>query len=232
MIQSWQNSNTPWPEGAARYFIVGTSNTGKTTLACRIIKKLLEEPNDPKDLLVLVSPNYQRDQKLIEIAKFASARGIKVRVYTKMDKKSLKEFVAYMDEWSRSGKRTTVFIDDPVGIGNFTSNVNQNSPFNSFVTSAKHFKSDIIFSTQAIGSMSKSARKNVDVFIFLPDMVSRKESYEACRFVHTQMAFDSLMDRYATKPFNALWINVQYGRKGVYAIDEHGEISSITAVPE
>lgn len=137
-----------------------------------------------------------------------------------------------MDQRSREGKRSTVFIDDPVGVGNFTSNVNQNSPFNSFVTSAKHYKSDIVFSTQAIGSMSRSARKNIDVFIFLPDMISRKESYEACRFVNTQIAFDRLMDCYATKPFNALWINVQYGRKGVYAVDDQGKISSITEVPE
>lgn len=230
--QHWQNSNPPWASGPARYFIVGSANTGKTTLASKIIRHLLTDEYDVRNQLVIVSPNFARDDKLQQLSQFAAKIGLVVMVYTSLDKRSMQKFVAYMDECALKRMRTTVFIDDPVGVGSFTSSVNSSSAFNSFVTGAKHYKADIVFSTQVIGSMSKSARKNVDVFIFLPDMISRVESYTSCRFVSTQIEFDKLMDKYATRPFNALWINVQFGRKGVYYVNEAGNISAITTVPE
>lgn len=169
--------------------------------------------------------------KLQNLSQFAAQIGLVVRVYQNFDKQTMQKFVSFMEDCALQGLRSTVFIDDPVGFGTFTSSVNQRSPFNSFITGIKHYKADVVFSTQAIGSLSKSARKNVDVFIFMPDMISRVELYESCRFVPTQQEFDRLMDVYATRPFHALWINVQFGRKGVYAINSDGHISAISSVP-
>lgn len=232
IVKQWENMNPPFATGPSRYFIVGTSNTGKTTLAIRIIKQLLRNVSDPTQQLVIISPNYNRDPKLQNLAQYAADSGLIVKVFPSFDKSSMEKFVAYMDGCALQGLRSRVFIDDPVGVGSFTSNVNQKSPFNSFVTGVKHFNADIIFSTQATGSMSKSARKNIDVFIFLPDINSREELYSICHFVSTLDEFDKLMDTYAIRPFNALWINVQYGRKGVYHINEAGNISPITGVPK
>ena len=230
--KQWKNTNKAWAEGPSRYFIVGTSNTGKTTLACRIIRQLLKNEDDLRDQLVVISPNFERDKKLQDLTAYAASKNLTVMVYTGFDKKSMEKFVAYMDKCAKEQMRSTVFIDDPVGVGNFTSSVNQKSPFNSFITGIKHYNSDVVFSTQAIGSMSKSARKNIDVFIFMPDMISRDELYKSCRFVPSFEEFNSLMDHYASTPFHALWINVQYGRKGVYQVNSSGHISSITAVPQ
>lgn len=232
LVEEWTNTNEPFAKGCARYFIVGTSNTGKTTLASRLIKQLLSSEEDPKQQLIIISPNYSRDHKLQKLAKLAAASDMTVKVYQSFDKASIRKFVEYMAECAESKTRSVVFIDDPIGIGHFTGSVNTKSPFNSFVTGVKHYRSDIVFSTQAIGSMSKSARKNVDVFIFLPDRTSRQELYDACRFVSTYQAFSRLMDMYASSPFNALWINVQYGSLGVYRIDSQGSIRSITSVPK
>lgn len=231
IVKQWQNTNGPFPTGPSRFFIVGSSNTGKTTLACRIIKKMLVDERDPKNQLIIISPNYKRDEKLQNLANFAASAKLYVRVYQSFDNDGISAFVDYMDQSCLDGLRTTVFVDDPVGVGSFTSNVNQKSPFNSFVTGIKHYRCDIVFSTQAIGSMSRSARKNVDVFIFMPDIISREELFKSCRFVSTQEEFDRLMDKYAASPFHALWINVQFGRKGVYAVNDQGNISAITSVP-
>lgn len=231
VAKGWENANPAFAQGPSRYMIVGVANTGKTTLAVRVIKQILQNPKDPHHQLVIISPNYQRDPKLQALAQHASQLKIKVRVYTSFDKASMQKFVEFMDDVALHNVRSLVYIDDPVGVGTFTANVNQKSPWNSFVTGSKHYKADIVFSTQAVGAMSRSARKNIDVFIFLPDMTSRVELFESCRFVSTQGQFDKLMDRYAYQPYCALWINVQFGRKGVYCIDANGTISSITEVP-
>ena len=181
---------------------------------------LLTNPNDVRQQLVIISPNYERDPKLQNLSQFSAQEGLSVRVYKSFDKKTMDSFVEYMEKCALSKMRTTIFIDDPVGVGSFTSNVNQRSLFNSFVTGIKHYNSDIIFSTQAVGALSRSARKNIDVFIFMPDMISRMEMYTSCRFVPTFADFEKLMDTYATQSFHALWINVQFGRKGVYCIDD------------
>lgn len=227
----WENTNPPFATGPARYFIIGTSNTGKTTLASRLIKRLLTDEEDKRQQLVIISPNYSRDQKLMGLAQFAASFNLVVRVYTSFEKASMQKFVDYMDKCALEQVRSVVFIDDPVGVGNFTSNVNVKSPFNSFVTGAKHYLSDIVFSTQAIGSMSASARVNIDIFIFMPGMILRNQLHKACPFVPKPEDFYKLMDTYASDPFCALWVNVQFGRKGVFRIDNEGTISSITDVP-
>lgn len=229
--RQWVNTNPPFPKGPSRFLIVGVANTGKTTLGIRLSKQIFSNEEDPHQHLIIISPNYLRDDKLKHLAADAKARGVEVIVFTSFDKKTMEKFLSYMDDLALNNVRSVVYVDDPVGVGTFTANVNQKSPWNSFVTGSKHYKSDIFFSTQAIGGISKSARKNFDVFIFLPDMTSRKELYESCRFVQTQAQFDALMDTYASNPYCALWVNVQFGRKGVYAIDENGTVSSITEVP-
>ncbi len=192
----------------------------------------MADDEDPREVLVIVSPNYNRDAQLVALAEFVTTEmSRRVFVYTGMKQDLMKKFLKGMDDLAMTGVRSLVFIDDPVGTGSFTANVNQTSPFNSFVTGIKHYRADLIFSTQAVGSMSKSARKNVDVFIFLPDLISRKELYDSCRIVGSLSDFDRLMDAYASKPFHALWINVQFGSRGVYCIDQDGRISAITTVP-
>lgn len=223
--------NPPFARGSARYLILGTSNTGKTTLAVRLVKQILNNDKDPHQQLVIVSPNYDEDEKLHNLSHFAAQRAMSVRVYKSFDKQSMIKFVEYMKACAKERMRSVVFIDDPVGAGSFTSNVNQHSPFNAFVTGIKFFYTDLVFSTQVSKALSASARKNIDVFIYLPDMISRKELYECCRFVPTFFDFDRLMDKYASQSYHALWVNVQFGRKGVYCIDSQGQISSITSVP-
>lgn len=211
--------------------VVGTTKAGKTFFCCRLAKQLLQDPTYPRNHLVIISPNYSMDDKLQALAQHAAKIGCVVRVYTTFDKITMQKFVEYMNKSKLEGKKSVVYIDDPVGVGSFTSNINVKSPFNSFVTSAKHYESDIIFSTQAVASMSKSARKCIEVFIFFPDMISRHELFEACRFVPSFEDFDKLMNAYATERYSALWVNVQFGRKGVYRISPNGNISSITGVP-
>lgn len=227
----WVNQNKPFPQGCARYLVVGASNTGKTTLSVRIVNKLLGDTHDVRDQLVIVSPNFERDRQLKDLAQDAAARGKTVRVYFSFDRIGIEKFVEFMGVCAAQDVRSVVYIDDPVGVGSFVSYTNQQSPFNSFITGVKHYKADILFSTQAMHSLSRSGRKNIDVFIFLPDMVSRKELYEACPFVGTRQEFDRIMDRYAYEPFHALWVNIQFGRRGIYTIDANGKISPITRVP-
>ena len=229
--RQWKNTNPAFPTGPSRFLIVGLSNTGKTTLGVRIAKQMLNNENDPHHHLVIISPNYQRDDKLLALAEWADQHGIKVRVYTSFDKPTMQLFLNFMDDLALHKVRTLVYVDDPVGTPTFTTNVNQKSPWNSFVTSTKHYKSDIVFSTQAAGSLSKSARMNFDVFVYLPDMTNREELFKLCRFVSTMGQFDRMMDAYASEPYCALWINIQFGRKGVYCINENGTISSISEVP-
>jgi hypothetical protein len=224
------NFNSPFPKGPSRYYVVGTTNSGKTTLACRMIKQMLHSKSDPRQQLIIISPNYHRDPQLLDLAKMAAIMKLSVIVYLRLDKVTMAKFVEHMDQSCLNNIRSTVFIDDPVGVGSFTSNVNQASPFNSFVTSLKHYKTDMVFCSQNIGGMSASARKNIEVFVFLPDMVSRVDLFKACRIVPTQAEFDKLMDTHTQQQHSALWINVQYGRKGVYGIDAGGNISAITRV--
>lgn len=223
--------NEPFAEGCSRYFVVGASNTGKTTLCIKIIKRLFSDENDPFSQLIIISPNYNMDGKLKSLAQRAVKQGIGVRVYDNFTKNTVNKFVDYMSACAAKGARSLVYIDDPVGLGTFTSNVNQRSAFNSFVTGVKHYNSTIVFSTQSVGAMSRSARKNIDVFIFLPDMTSRQECYTACKFVSSYEDFAKLMDAYAVEPYCALWVNVQYGRKGVFRINAAGSISPITTIP-
>lgn len=229
VVQQWKNENPDFPDEYARFFIVGCSNTGKTTLCCRIVKTRLA--HQPRSQLVIISPNWERDQKLQELTEYAQQMGLNVRVYPSFTKRSIAKFVQYMGRCASEQIKTIVYLDDPVGLGQFTSNVNRESPFNSFVTGCKHYLCDILFSTQAVGAMSRSARKNIDVFIFLPDMISRKELYLACPFVSSQYDFDRMMDKYASRAYHALWINVQGGRRGVYCINQNGDISPISSVP-
>lgn len=204
---------------------------GKTTLACRLIKKILFTPEDPRDQLVIISPHFERDEKISALAKYVVERGLNVKIYPVISKTTMANIVKYLAECKKSGLRSTVFIDDPIGAGTFTSNVNQESPFNALVAGAKHFATDIIFSTQSVKGMAVASRKNVEVFIFLADIISRHELYQACRFVPTMSDFDRLMDVYTEEMFSALWINIQFGRRGVYHIDSEGSISPITSVP-
>ena len=221
--------------GYSKYFVVGTAGTGKTTLCCKLTKQLVNKAADdgkPKHHLVIVSPNYRRDPQLQALAQWCAKNGLTVKVYSKFDKKEgLAPMLNYMDECALQGMEGITYFDDPVGMGLFTASVNAKSPFNSFITGTKHYHTDIIFSTQAIGGMSYSARKNNDVFIYFPDIVSREDLYKACRIVPSQEAFDKLMDKYAIKRHHALWLNVQAGGRGVYAIDDMGQISPITSVP-
>lgn len=223
--------NGPFAQGCSRYFVVGASNTGKTTLCIKIIKRLFSDETDLITQLVIISPNYSMDGKLKALAQRIAKQGHSVRVYDNFTKNTVNKFVDYMGECASKGVRSLVYIDDPVGLGTFTSSVNQKSAFNSFVTGVKHYNTTIVFSTQSVGAMSRSARKNIDVFIFLPDMTSRQECYTACKFVPCYEDFAKLMDAYAVEPYCALWINVQYGRKGVFQINGSGSISPITNIP-
>lgn len=178
-----------------------------------------------------MSPNYERDPQLQELAKFAASKGLIVKVYKKLNKLEMAAFVKYMDKCALEKIRSITFTDDPVGLGVFTTSVNSASSYNEFVTGSKHYLTDIVFSTQAVGAMSSSARKNIDVFIFMPDMISRMELWKACPIVNNFDDFCALMDRYAEKSYCALWINVQFGKKGVYWVNANGDISPITSVP-
>ena len=210
--------------------VVGATNTGKSTLCCKIIKRKLDRKE--VDQLVVISPNFRLDEQLVALASRASELGVTVRVYENFTQQSIAKFVDYMSKCAARGVNSVVYIDDPVGLKCFSTNVNTQSPFNSFVAGLKHYKTTMIFSSQSIGAMSKSARKNVEVFIFLPDMITRDESYAACRFVPSFDQFNALMDRYASKEHCALWVNVQFGKRGVYHINAAGAISPITRVPK
>lgn len=230
--KGWKNANPAFAHECARYMVVGTSNTGKTTLAVKIIKHIIFSETDPHHVLIIISPHYQKDKKIRSLATEACEKGLEVRVYQSLDKTTLNKFMEYINECSSQDKRSLVFVDDPVGVGGFTSNVNQKSPWNSFVSGCKHYFADIVFSTQSVAALSKVGRENVDVFVYLPSMVYRDELYNACRFVSTRSDFDKLMDTYASEPYHALWINAQFGRKGVYAIDADGTISPISSIPK
>lgn len=232
MAKDWKNTNPPFPDCPARYFVVGPSDTGKTTLCVRIIKQLINDKRDPRHHLVIVSPNYDWDPQLQKLAQFAAGElKLVVKVFKGFTRDGIEKFITYMGECKNQGMRSTIYIDDPVGIGQFTSSVNQKSPFNSFVTGIKHFKADMIFSTQAIGSLSPSARENIDVFIFLPNSVARPKLYDACPFVDSRADFYKLMDHYASEPYHAIWINLKFGRKGIFRINAQGQISPITSIP-
>ena len=211
--------------------IVGPSDTGKTTLAVRIVKQLLRKP-EKKDQIVIISPNFERDPKLKELAAQSAQNQYRVKVYKSFDPKTIQMFIDYMDMCYRNENlRSVVYVDDPVGVGQFTSSVNKISPFNEFVSGIKHYNADLVFSTQATKSMSRAARANIDVFIFMPSILSRGDYYDLCPFVSSRQDFEKLMNHYVSLPFHAIWVNIQRGGRGVYRIDKHGSISPITTVP-
>lgn len=210
--------------------VVGPTNSGKTRLSCRVAKQVIMQKHTNQ--LVIISPNYRRDPQLQELAQHAARTGLAVIVYEQLDHQAMEKFVALIDKSKLEGKSSLVYVDDPVGVSSFTESVNRKSPFNHFYTSIKHYDSDCIFSTQSTKSLSTTARENVEVFIYLPNIVARKKLYEACPFVPSMAEFERLMDCYANDDYHALWINIQFGRLGVYAMNPQGQISSITAVPQ
>lgn len=230
----WENRNPPFPDRYSRFFVQGPSDTGKTKKCGQIIRHLFKSKKELKQLII-ISPNYDLDDQLSGeqegIAPWAAKQGKIVKVYKGFpDRKAMGAFVDYMKKCAADGIESVVYVDDPIGIGQFTGNVNSRSPWNSFVTGCKFHKAYVVFSTQCEGGLSKTARSNVDVFVFLPDRLHRHEIWQSCPFV-TEAQFNRIMDTYVNQKYRALWVNVKFGELGVYFMDEKGQISAISSVP-
>lgn len=157
--------------------------------------------------------------------------GTAVRVYQHMQKSNMDNFENFMTESAKESLNTLVYVDDPIGLGVFTNRVNQKCFFNSFVTGIKHYNASLLFSTQDVAGMSKTARGNIDVFIFMPDVKNRQSSFKLCPFTSNYTNFCKVMDKYTADSFNCVIVNLQFGQLGVYHMSASGTITSINSVP-
>lgn len=239
---SWINTNPPWPTGSARFFLLGPSNAGKTTIAVRLIKSLVNASLGDSagqrayTQLTIMSPNIARDEKIKGVTQWAAKKGLAVVLFPlnvkdpKASRETIEKFENHMADSQRKGARTVSYVDDPVGVNGFTDNVNRVSPFNAFQASIKHYDATSIFSTQASGAMSRTAKLVTDVYIMLPDEMHRDDYWKLCKFVRHRHHFDAIMDRLVS--FEAIWVNTQFGKKGVYHLSRQGDLSAITSPPK
>jgi hypothetical protein len=219
-----------------RYLVTGTTNTGKTHLCTRLAKRILEkaagEEDWPFDQVIIISPNYKFDDQIKSFIDYCiDTHQLHVKVYENMQKPAtMAKFVNYMVDSKSRDLRTLIYFDDPVGLAGMTDNVNRPSPFNSFISGVKFYNATVIFSTQDVGAMARTARKNMEVFIFLPAVIDRKTLHETCPVFETPIVFGKMMDKYAGEAYTALWINIQGGRKGIFSLKANGSVSPITTL--
>jgi hypothetical protein len=214
----WTSPATP-PKKFINYFIIGKKDTGKSTFACELIKSRMKDFNQ----LVVIAPHANYDDAVKGLLVYMRDYNINhpdnpkaCRVYLKFNKSAQhKDFMKHMEDSREQGLHTLVFIDDPVGNNTFTKAVNSDSMFNGFTANLKHWMSALIYCTQVYGGMSPTARANMEVLIFFPDTQQRKNMLGMCNFL-TKDELDQLMRRYASKLYNAIWINNHGGGLGVF----------------
>lgn len=230
--KQWKNSNPREPSGTdkyVRYFICGKTRSGKTYLAAKLAKRDLE--TGAFDAIIVISPTCFTDDSMVELFTYIKKEKVPIKIYTTFNSKTYhQEMFDTLKANAREGMSTLLFIDDQNGNSTFTRASNQTSVFNQLTSTLSHWKTRMYYMSQATSGMSKQSRLNQEVFIYFSDFAQRKELHECCTFV-TRREFDRLMDTYAGEKRRALWINVQYGNLGVYAMDPYFNFTPVESVP-
>jgi hypothetical protein len=233
---SWENKNHPECEHYGRYFLVGKTRAGKTTLMVEMVIRHLSRPtnnvNYPRfDCVIIVSPTAARDPSVQPLWKYLEKNKIPTKLYESFTKESAHADMVKTVEANRDrGLKTILVIDDQLGNNTFTKRVDSDSWYNHFTADLSHLYCEMIFNTQVIGGLASAARKNQEVFVFFADFAQRKDMWECCQFVDCS-GFNQLMDTYANDRGHALWINAQYGMIGVYHRDNRGALYPVDRIP-
>lgn len=212
----WENTTPSFrPPGVFRELILGVCDAGKSAY---LKASTLAEIENYK-WIFFIGPNILHPRHgLLDIIERAKELGIGYTAFTTFKKNEQRKFYKKLEKFKPSGEPILVIVDDPVGMTHFSKSGNQESEWNSFVCSSKHYNASIKFATQGSVSMAPVCREMMNRIILFPGYDDPKRMMQWCQVLPSAACLTRLIAKYASEPHHSLGIVKYQGYKGLYHI--------------
>lgn len=168
--QAFQKTDEALPKGGTGYFIytiIGQKGTGKSTILIGLLKDYFKKYYDN---IYFVSPSARRDDKFKTLIDELEPEG---KFFDTLNddvaSEIMNNLIKNIDE---DETRNLTIFDDCINL--LPSSSDKESPFNTFIISSRHYKTDIIITAQKYNRLNTTIRANTDIISIFPSN-NRKE---------------------------------------------------------